>query len=86
LTVYLAEHHRIKTKTSGQVEAQIEAQVDLRILRACAKQPLSSAEIATMLGHKTLSGNVRKALPALRQAGLLEYTLPSPTAGCRSID
>jgi len=27
-------------------------------------------------GHKTLSGNLRKALPALREAGLLEYTIP----------
>jgi len=38
--------------------------------------PLSSAEIAHKLGHKSLSGNVRKALPALREAGLLDYTIP----------
>jgi ATP-dependent DNA helicase RecG len=48
----------------------------MRILQACAKKPLSSAEIAEALGHKTLSGNVRRTLPSLRQAGLIEYTIP----------
>ena len=79
-TVYLAKPHQIKTETTehveAQVEAQVKAQVDLRILQACAETPLSSAEIATALGHKTLSGNVRRALPALREAGLLEFTIP----------
>lgn len=79
-TVYLAKPHQIQTQTTEQVEAQVEvqveAQVELRILQACAETPLSSAEIATTLGHKTLSGNVRRALPALREAGLLEYTIP----------
>ena len=75
-TVYLAEPLRVQTGTTEQVEAQVEAQVDLRILQACAKTPLSSAEIAAALEHKTLSGNVRKALPALRESGLLEYTIP----------
>jgi len=28
------------------------------------------------LGHKQLSGNLRKALPDLRKAGLIEYTIP----------
>lgn len=74
--VHLAKPHQIQTRTTEQVEAQVEAQVDLRILQACAETPLSSAEIATVLGHKTLSGNVRRALPALREAGLLEYTIP----------
>ncbi len=58
------------------MEAQVEAQVDMTILQACVGGPLSSAEIAAVLGHKTLSGNLRKALPTLREAGLLEYTLP----------
>lgn len=75
-TVYLAVSHQIQTGETEQVEAQVEAQVDLRILQACAETPLSSAEIAAALGHKTLSGNVRRALPALRKDGLLEYTIP----------
>lgn len=77
-TTFLAEHHRIPSdrQSKAQVEAQVEAQVDWQILEACAGQPLSSAEIAAALGHKGLSGNVRRALPALRKAGFLEYTIP----------
>ncbi len=64
------------TPVPPQVEAQVEAQVELRILAACAGAPLSSAEIASALGHAKLSGNLRKALPRLRQSGMLEYTIP----------
>jgi len=63
-------------KVTEQVEAQVEAQVDKDILAACARRPLSSSEIAIALGHKKLSGNLRKALPRLKKAGLLEYTIP----------
>ena len=59
-----------------EVEAQVEAQVKIHIIAACAAVPLSSAEIAVALGHKQLSGNLRKALPRLRADGLLEYTIP----------
>jgi predicted HTH transcriptional regulator len=62
--------------SEAQVEVQVEAQVDLDILFACSVQPLSSGEIATALGHKKLSGNIRKALPRLKDAGLLAYTVP----------
>lgn len=68
-------------QSGAQVEAQVEAQVDRDILNACVKGPLSSAEIATALGHKQLSGNLRKALPRLKNAGLVEYTIPDkPTS------
>ena len=73
--VPLTDKILVQTKT-GQVEAQVEAQVDLDILSVCAKHPLSSSEIAAVLGHKKLSGNLRKALPRLKEAGLLEYTIP----------
>jgi ATP-dependent DNA helicase RecG len=58
-----------------QVEAQVGAQVNRRILLACAEAPLSSAEIVAAFGHKQLSGNLRKALPELRKAGFIEYTI-----------
>jgi len=65
-----------KSAATAPVEAQVEAQVSRRILSACTENPLSSAEIAAALGHKQLSGNLRKALPDLRKAGLIEYTIP----------
>ncbi len=77
--VWLAEHlpvERPSVKVEAQVGAQVGAQVDIDILSACAPTPLSSAEIAAELGHRQLSGNLRKALPRLKSAGLLEYTIP----------
>ncbi len=57
-------------------KAQPRGEVDMHILAACSERPLSSAEIAHVLGHKQLSGNIRKALPRLRDSGLLAYTIP----------
>ena len=60
----------------GTSRAPVEAQVALRILQACRTQPLSSRDIATALGHKTLSGNLRAIIPHLRALELMEYTIP----------
>ncbi len=57
-------------------KAQVKGEVDIHILAACSAAPLSSAEIAHALGHKQLSGNIRKALPRMRDSGLLAYTIP----------
>ena len=61
---------------SSMTKAQVEAQVDVSVLSACINDPLSSAEIALAMGHKQLSGNLRKTIPRLREAGYLEYTVP----------
>ena len=75
LVIWLAEPLPVSS-SKAQVEVQVEAQVDLDILAICLSQPSSSKEIATALGHKQLSGNLRKALPRLKNAGFLEYTIP----------
>ena len=72
----LAFTEQVTPTVRAQVEARVEAQVNRRILLACAEAPQSSAEIAASLGHKQLSGNLRKALPELRKAGFIEYTIP----------
>ena len=69
-------HLAVTEQVTPTVRAQVEAQVNRRILLACAETPLSSAEIAAALGHKQLSGNLRKVLPELRKAGFIEYTIP----------
>ncbi len=71
-----AHQAKVRPEPGAQVEAQVEAQVDKNILAACDAGPLSSAQIASAMGHKHLSGNLRKALPRLREAGLLEYIIP----------
>jgi len=67
---------QIEAQVEAQVGAQVEAQVAVRILTACMDAPLSSGQIAVALGHKTLSGNLRKAFPVLREHELIEYTVP----------
>ena len=69
--VPLSEQLTVQTKAG-----QVEAQVDLNILKICVEHPFSFSEIATALGHKKLSGNLRKALTRLKETGLLEYTIP----------
>jgi len=75
-TKWAPSRHQVKAQVEAQVGAQVEAQVVLNILTACMETPLSSGQIATALGHKTLSGNLRKALPILREHELIEYTVP----------
>ncbi len=67
---------QVRECSKARIEAQVRVQVDLDILSLCANKPLSSAGIAAALGHKQLSGNLRKALPRLRDSGLLAYTIP----------
>ncbi|NJD37168.1 MAG: transcriptional regulator [Geobacter sp.] len=76
LEVAESAHSDLQRLNGAQVGAQVEAQVEISILAVCKDTPLSSAEIASVLGHKKLSGNLRKALPRLREKGLLDYTLP----------
>ena len=67
---------QVQARVKAQDGAQVRVRVDLHILSLCATKPLSSAEIAAALGHKQLSGNLRKALPRLRESGLIAYTIP----------
>ncbi|MCI0494790.1 hypothetical protein L0Z72_07260 [candidate division KSB1 bacterium] len=66
----------------AQAEAQVQARAKLEltarqraVLDICADQPLASSDIASRLGHATLSGNLRKAIGFLRHEGFLEYTI-----------
>jgi ATP-dependent DNA helicase RecG len=65
-----------KSSNEAQHEIRVKGEVNTHILAACLLAPMSSAEIAAALGHKQLSGNLRKALPKLRDSGLIEYTIP----------
>jgi len=68
---------QVSRSREAQVIPATGTQTGCAILKVCEGRPLSSSEIAAALGHKTLSGNLRKAIPRLKAAGLLEYTLPS---------
>ncbi len=65
----------IDNTQKAQVEAQVDAQVEVSVMRACQKTPLSSGDIVIALGHRQLSGNLRKALVKLRKEGFIEFTV-----------
>lgn len=73
----LPDEVQVDASPEAQVRAADTTQTECRILSACEARPLSSSEIAAALGHKQLSGNLRKALFRLHAAGLLAYTVPS---------
>ena len=63
------------------MEAHVEAKVELnatqiRILSECARNPLSTKEIVTLLGHASLSGNVKMAIGELMENNLIVFTIP----------
>lgn len=45
-------------------------------MAAICDAPKGRAEIATVLGHKSITGALRQAIGDLMAAGLVEYTLP----------
>ena len=46
------------------------------ILLECLKQPISFGEITQILGHKSRSGSLKKAIAELMKNKLIRYTLP----------
>ena len=47
-----------------------------RVMAAICDAPKGRAEIAAVLGHKSITGALRQAITDLMVLGLLEYTLP----------
>jgi ATP-dependent DNA helicase RecG len=67
------------TSNSGQRKLGSESgseSVRDRILNALRKNALSRSEIAAIIGHKSITGAVRRALNQLMDSGVVEYTIP----------
>ena len=47
-----------------------------RVLRLLAGGPMSKAELAEHLGHRTVSGQLNKVIRMLVKAGMIEFTVP----------
>ena len=47
-----------------------------RVLRLLASGPMSKAELAERLGHRTVSGQLNKVIRMLVKAGMIEFTVP----------
>ena len=67
------------SSNSGQSKSGSESgseSVRDRILNALRKNALSRSEIAAIIGHKSITGAVRRALNQLMDSGVVEYTIP----------
>ena len=65
-----------QAQDEAQDEAQELTETETQILSYCLAEELSAAEIMKQLGHKKLSGNLRKAITALRERAFIVFTLP----------
>lgn len=74
---------------SAQAEAYVKAQVgaydkaqvilsetEIKILNICQRNAASNKEIIANLGHKTLSGHLKKSLKHLQEIGAIVYAIP----------
>ena len=72
------------SKVSGQVEAHDEAHkahepmtdVERRILELCSDQPRNTHNLLQALGYETRTGNFKRAITRMLNAGRLEMTIP----------
>lgn len=58
------------------VAAERPESLEQRVLAALLPGALSKAQIATALGHRTVSGQLNKVIRDLLAEGRIEYTLP----------
>ena len=69
------EAKKISKEVAG-VESRPESDLELRILDILQESPKSKSEIARSLGHKSISGAMKRAIATLLKNGLIAYTLP----------
>ena len=87
LTIYLAQAHKIASTDSGEktgapseyesrLESRLESKLAVRVVTLLSKQPLSKAELAEQLGHKSVSGELNKQIKRLLEMSYIERTIP----------
>lgn len=72
---------QVEVHVKAQDEAHDQAQVilsetEFKILNICQKNAVRNKEILTLLGHKSLSGHLKKSLKHLQEIGAIVYTIP----------
>ncbi|MCK4622117.1 MAG: hypothetical protein KAT62_07860 [Desulfuromonadales bacterium] len=61
---------------TGQVEARLESRLAARVILLVKKVEAGKAQLATGLGHKTVSGELHKQIRRLLDLELIEMTIP----------
>ncbi|WP_231582861.1 ATP-binding protein [Methanosarcina sp. MTP4] len=76
--VYLEESIEVETTGSitGEVESRLESQIAAKVLILLMKNDSGKAELASGLGHKTVSGELNKQIKRLLELDYIEMTIP----------
>ncbi len=65
-----------KLGPASEPKARPESDLAFRILETLRESPKSKSEIAKSLGHKSISGAMKKTIAMLLKDDLIAYTLP----------
>ncbi len=70
-----------KSRLESRLELRLESKLAARVIDFLKSDPKGKMELAGMLGHKTVSGELHKQINRLLAAGLIERTIPQkPTS------
>lgn len=72
---------KFRSQSDGEVEAQVEAQVNLapwqiQLMKACTKGEMTGKELLKAAGYATRTGHFKKGLERLLESRLIELTIP----------
>ena len=72
---------RLESGVESRLESRLESKLAARVVDFLQSAPKGKMELAGMLGHKTVSGELHKQINRLLKAGLIERTIPDkPTS------
>lgn len=69
----------LESRPESRLESEPESKKDSlekKVIKTLKKGPLSASEIAHSLGHKSISGGLRKTLRELIDSEIIKYTIP----------
>jgi predicted HTH transcriptional regulator len=67
---------RPKSRPKSQPESELESQLAAKVLDILIENEAGKAELAAVLGHKTISGELKKQIKNLLELGYIEMTIP----------
>ena len=67
---------RLESRLGSRLESRLESQIAAKVLILLMKNDLGKAELASGLGHKTVSGELNKQIKKLLELDYIEMTIP----------
>ena len=66
----------VEVEAQSRLESRLESKLAARVVGQLLTDEMGKAELAKMLGNKTVSGELHKQIRLLLESGLIEMTLP----------